>query len=47
MLYKRIEALIEKRLPEYETQEEEVMLFKERTEEAKRLATFVSINLIV
>ncbi|ODM97271.1 putative ATP-dependent RNA helicase DDX47 [Orchesella cincta] len=37
-LYQRIEHLIEKKLPEYRTQEEEVMVLNERVNEAQRFA---------
>lgn len=37
-LYQRIEHLIGKKLPKYETKDEEVMLLEERVGEAKRLA---------
>jgi len=37
-LYQRIEHLIEKKLPEYRTQEEEVMVLNERVSEAQRFA---------
>jgi len=37
-LYQRIEALIEKKLPEYKTDEEAVMLLNERVTEAVRIA---------
>ncbi|CAL8122532.1 unnamed protein product [Orchesella dallaii] len=37
-LYQRIEHLIEKKLPEYRTQEEEVMVLTERVSEAQRFA---------
>lgn len=41
-LYQRIEHLIEKKLPEYRTQEEEVMVLNERVSEAQRFAKMVS-----
>ena len=41
-LYQRIEALIEKKLPEYKTDEEAVMLLNERVSEAVRIAKTVS-----
>jgi ATP-dependent RNA helicase DDX47/RRP3 len=37
-LYQRIEHLIGKRLPKYQTVEDEVLVFKERVEEAQRHA---------
>lgn len=40
-LYQRIEHLIEKKLPEYRTQEEEVMVLNERVSEAQRFAKMV------
>jgi ATP-dependent RNA helicase DDX47/RRP3 len=41
-LYQRIEFLIEKKLPLYETEEEEVMSLQERVAEAQRFAKIVS-----
>lgn len=41
-LYQRIEALIEKKLPVFETEEESVMLLNERVMEAQRFAKTVS-----
>lgn len=38
-LYQRIEQLIEKKLPAFPAQEDEMMLFSERVAEAQRLAT--------
>lgn len=40
-LYQRIEALIEKKLPQYETDEEAVMMLNERVSEAQRYAKTV------
>lgn len=41
-LFQRIEHLIGKKLPEYPTKEDEVMLMTERVTEALRIANFVS-----
>ena len=41
-LYQRIEQLIGKKLPLFQTQEEEVMLLMERVTEAQRYAKMVS-----
>lgn len=44
-LFQRIEHLLEKKLPLYETVEEEVMLLSERVAEAQRYAKLVIIAL--
>ena len=41
-LYQRIENLIDKKLPLYKTEEDEVMLLMERVNEAQRYAKMVS-----
>lgn len=41
-LYQRIEQLISKQLPLYETEEQEVMLLQERVAEAQRIVKMVS-----
>lgn len=40
-LYQRIEFLIGKQLPKYETEEQEVMILMERVNEAQRQAKLV------
>jgi ATP-dependent RNA helicase DDX47/RRP3 len=40
-LYQRIEHLIEKKLPLYKTEEDEVMVLTERVSEAQRIAKMV------
>jgi hypothetical protein len=40
-LYQRIEHLIEKKLPLFKTEEEEVMVLTERVSEAQRFAKMV------
>jgi len=42
-LYQRIEHLIEKKLPLYKTEEQEVMVMQERVGEAQRYAKMVCI----
>ena len=42
-LYQRIEHLIDKKLPLYKTEEDEVMLLVERVNEAQRFARMVSV----
>ena len=42
-LYQRIEHLIDKKLPLYKTEEDEVMLLVERVNEAQRFARMVSL----
>lgn len=42
-LYQRIEQLIEKTLPLYKTEEDEVMILQERVAEAQRIAKMVSV----
>lgn len=41
-LYQRIEQLIEKKLPLYETEEQEVMVLQERVAEAQRMVKLVN-----
>lgn len=41
-LFQRIETLIGKKLPEFPTEEEEVMMLVERVSEAQRFARLVS-----
>ena len=43
-LYQRIEHLIDKKLPLYKTEEDEVMLLMERVNEAQRFAKMVSTS---
>lgn len=45
-LYQRIEELIEKKLPEYKTEQNEVMVLQERVAEAERQVKKV-INLLI
>ena len=44
-MYQRIEHLIEKKLPLFETEKAEVVLLMDRVEEAKRLAKMVCLLL--
>ena len=46
-MYQRIEHLIEKKLPLFETEKAEVVLLMDRVEEAKRLAKMVSLLLLL